>query len=109
MHPECGCLTKQMDLADQILSTEGMVRHARSSPSKTFIVATEIGLLHRMRKENPDKTFIPASEQAACHHMQRNTLEKLLHSLIALQYPVTVEPTLAKRALVPVERMLALS
>ena len=109
MHPECGCLTKQMDLADQILSTEGMVKYARSSPSKTFIVATENGLLYRMRKDNPDKIFIPASEQAACHHMQRNTIEKVLRSLVSLQYPVTVEPSLAKRALVPVERMLALS
>jgi len=106
MHPECGCLTKQMDLADQILSTEGMVRHVRSSPAKTFIIATENGILHRMRKENPDKTFLPASEHASCHHMQRNTLEKVFWSLVKLQYPITVDPVLAQRALVPIERML---
>ena len=109
MHPECGCLTKQMDLADQILSTEGMVKYVRSSPAKTFIIATETGILYRMRQQNPEKTFIPASEQAACHYMQRNTLEKVLRSLITLQYRVTVDPAIATRALVPIERMLAIS
>ena len=109
MHPECGCLTKQMDLADQILSTEGMVDYVRTSLAKTFIIATEIGILYRMRQQNPEKIFIPASEQAACHYMQRNTLEKVLRSLITLQYTVTVDPAIAQRALVPIERMLALS
>jgi len=109
MHPECGCLTKQMDLADQILSTEGMVSHVRRSPAQTFIIATETGILHRMRQENPGKTFLPASEHAACHYMQRNTLEKVFWSLVKLQYPITVDPAIAQRALVPIERMLALS
>lgn len=109
MHPECGCLTKQIDLADQILSTEGMVKYVRSSPAKTFIIATETGILYRMRQQNPEKTFIPASEQAACHYMQRNTLEKVLRSLITLQYQVSVDPAIAQRALVPIERMLAVS
>jgi quinolinate synthase len=86
-----------------------MVKHARQSPAKTFIVATENGILHRMRKDNPEKLFLPASEHATCHHMQRNTLDKLLWSLATLQHPITVEPALARRALVPIERMLALS
>ena len=109
MHPECGCLTKQMDLADRILSTEGMVKHVRSSPAQAFIIATENGILHRMRQENPQKTFLPASEHASCHHMQRNTLEKVFWSLVRLQHPITVDPRLAERALVPIERMLALA
>ncbi len=109
MHPECGCLTKQMDLADKILSTEGMVQHVRTSPAKTFIIATETGILSRMQKDNPEKTFLPASEQAACHHMQRNTLKKVLWSLATLQHRITVDPTLARRALVPIERMMAVS
>ena len=109
MHPECGCLTKQIDLADQILSTEGMVKYVRSSPAKTFIIATETGILYRMRQQNPEKTFIPASEQAACHYMQRNTLEKVLRSLITLQHRISVDPAIAQRALVPLERMLAIS
>ena len=109
MHPECGCLTKQMDLADRILSTDGMTQYVRQSPSQSFIVATENGILYRMRKENPGKTFIPASEHAGCHHMQRNTLEKVFRSLVRLEYQVTVDPEIAARALVPIERMLALT
>jgi len=109
MHPECGCLTKQMDLADQILSTEGMIKYVRTSPAKTFIIATENGILYRMRQENPEKTFLPASERAGCHYMQRNTLDKVFRSLLTLQYRITVDPAIAKRALVPIERMLALS
>jgi len=108
MHPECGCLTKQMDLADQILSTEGMIRYARESSAKTFIIATENGILYRMRKDNPDKLFLPASEYAGCHYMQRNTLEKVFQSLLHLQHRVTVDPALTQRALIPIERMLAL-
>jgi len=109
MHPECGCLTKQMDLADQILSTEGMVRYAAESPAKTFIIATENGILHRLRQQNPTKTFLAASEHASCHHMQRNTLDKVFWSLARLEHKISVEPKLAARALKPIERMLALS
>ena len=109
MHPECGCLTKQMDLADKILSTDGMMRYVKESPAPAFIVATENGILHRMRKENPAKTFLPASEHATCHHMQRNTIEKVLRSLITGQYPVTVDPELARAALLPLRRMLEIT
>jgi len=109
MHPECGCLTKQMDLADQILSTEGMVQYVSRSPAKEFIIATETGLLHRLRTLHPEKTFYPASEHAACHHMQRNTLEKAFMSLVKMQYVVTVEPRIAERAVKPIKRMLELT
>ena len=109
MHPECGCLTKQMDLADKILSTDGMMRYVKESPAESFIVATENGILHRMRKENPEKTFYPASEHASCHHMQRNTLEKVLRSLVTLDHRVTVEPQIARKALVPLRRMLEIT
>jgi quinolinate synthase len=108
MHPECGCTTKQMHLADAILSTEGMAQHVARSPAKAFIIATETGLLNRLRTRHPDKTFYPASEHAACHHMQRNTLEKAFMSLIRMQHVVRVDPAIAKRALVPIERMLAI-
>lgn len=106
MHPECGCLTKQMDLADQILSTEGMVRYVERSKASEFIIATETGLLHRLKALHPGKRFYPASEHATCHHMQRNTLEKVFWSLLKLQYVVTVDPEMAKRAVKPIERML---
>jgi len=108
MHPECGCLTKQMDLADQVLSTEGMVRYVERSPTNEFIIATETGLLHRLRQLHPEKRFYPASEHAACHHMQRNTLGKAFMSLVKMQYVVTVEPKIAERAIQPIERMLAI-
>lgn len=108
MHPECGCLTKSMHLADRILSTEGMIRYARESSAREFIVATETGVLHRMRKDNPEKKFYPASEHAVCNYMKMNTLEKVVESLENLQYEVKVPADLARRALLPIERMLAI-
>ena len=109
MHPECGCLTKQMDLADSVLSTEGIVRHVERSTAQEFIIATETGMLNRLRREFPDKKFYPASEHATCHHMQRNTLEKVFMSLVRMQYKVSVDPKVAARAVQPIERMLAIS
>ncbi len=106
MHPECGCTTKQMHLADQVLSTEGMVQHVSRSPAKEFIIATETGLLNRLTTQYPDKRFYAASEHATCHHMQRNTLEKVFMSLVTMQHVVTVDPELAARAVRPIERML---
>jgi quinolinate synthase len=106
MHPECGCTTKQMHLADRVLSTEGMVQHVNRSPASEFIIATENGLLNRLRTLHPEKRFYPASEHAGCHHMQRNTLEKVLRSLVTMQHVVTVDPALAQRAVKPIERML---
>jgi len=109
MHPECGCLTKSMHLADRVLSTEGMTRYVKGSPAKEFIVATETGILHRMRKENPEKRFIPASEFAVCNYMKMNTLEKVVESLENLQYEVKVPKELADRARLPIERMISIT
>lgn len=108
MHPECGCLTKSMHLADRILSTEGMVKYVRQSQAGEFIIATETGILHRMRKDNPEKLFIPASPQAVCSYMKMNTLEKIVHSLENLEYEVKVPKHLADRARLPIERMVAI-
>ncbi len=108
MHPECGCLTKSMHLADRIMSTEGMVRYVKESPAQEFIVATETGILHRMRKDNPEKLFIPASSQAVCSYMKMNTMEKIVHSLENMQYEVKVPEELAQRAHRCIERMLAI-
>ena len=109
MHPECGCLTKSIQFADQVLSTEGMIRYAKESPAEEFIVATETGVLYRMRKDNPSKRFYPASEQAHCNYMKMNTLEKVVESLENLQYEVRVPKEIAERALQPIERMIAIS
>ncbi len=109
MHPECGCLTKSMHLADKILSTEGMIRYARESQAKEFIVATELGILHRMRQDNPEKNFIPASPHAVCQYMKMNTMEKLAQCLEHMRYEVRVPEEISKRANLCIERMLELS
>ncbi|OGX03396.1 MAG: quinolinate synthase [Omnitrophica bacterium RIFCSPLOWO2_12_FULL_50_11] len=109
MHPECGCLTKSMDYADQILSTEGMVTYVRTSPAREFIVATETGILHRMRQQNPTKCFIPAADEATCHYMKQNTLEKIVLSLERMQYEIKIPDSIRKRALRPIERMLEMT
>ena len=106
MHPECGCLTRSMHLADKILSTEGMVQYVRESQAKEFIIATETGILHRMRQQKPDKIFIPASAQATCSYMKMNTLEKMVESLEKLQHEVKVPEDLARRAYLPIQRMI---
>ncbi len=109
MHPECGCLTKSMHLADKILSTEGMVRYVGESKAKKFIIATETGILHRMQQDHPEKVFIPASPQSVCGYMKMNTLEKIVDSLENLRYEVKVPKELADRARLPIERMVSIS
>ena len=109
MHPECGCLTKSMQYADQILSTEGMVQYVRKSRAPEFIVATETGVIHKMQKENRDKRFIPATDKAVCNYMKLNMLEKIVLSLERMQYEVRVLDEVRERALLPIERMLKVS
>jgi quinolinate synthase len=117
VHPECGCTTQVMEYvaagdvaADEtyFLSTEGMMRHARGSDKDTMIVATETGILHRMELENPDKRFIPANSAAVCRFMKMITLPKLRDALRELKPEVRVDPELARRARVPIERMIAI-
>ncbi|MBI4362888.1 MAG: quinolinate synthase NadA [Euryarchaeota archaeon] len=109
MHPECGCMTSCMGLADAVLSTEGMVRYVRDSPETEFIIGTETGILHKMRKENPGKMLYPAAAEAVCPHMKVNSLEKVLWSLEDLQPRVTVDPETARRARKAIDRMLELA
>ncbi|MBI2899363.1 MAG: quinolinate synthase NadA [Planctomycetes bacterium] len=109
MHPECGCLTSCMPLADKVLSTEGIIKHCRDSKAPEFIVGTEVGILHRLHRENPQKAFYPASEEAFCEFMKLNTLEKLLWSLQDLEHKVVVPEEIAKRARRAIERMLEIS
>ncbi len=109
MHPECGCTTSLMSLADRVLSTEGMVKYVNESPSKEFIIATETGILHKMIKQNPEKKFYAANENAICGHMKRNTLDKVLWSLQDLIYEVKVPEETASKARMAIERMLQLA
>lgn len=118
IHPECGCVTACMhyvavkeipEKKTHILSTGGMVNRARKSKAKEFIVATETGLLHRLKKENPAKKFIPLRSDMVCKFMKMTTLEKLLNSLKNLKHRVTVPKNIAERARIPIERMLKIN
>lgn len=106
MHPECGCLTACMKIADRILSTDGILKRAKESNAKEFIIATETGILHRLKKENPEKIFYPAAQEATCEFMKKNTLEKVLWSLEDLVYEVKVPEEIALKARVALERMM---
>jgi quinolinate synthase len=103
-HPECRPETST--LADYVLSTGGMLRLVSSINQKEIIVATEIGLIYRLRKENPDKTFIAASDQAVCPRMKLITLDKILDSLETLSPIVKVPDSVRVRAKKAVDRML---
>jgi quinolinate synthase len=118
VHPECSCTSSVMyDIASgdygsrqvQVLSTEGMMNHAKNSSSKQFVVATETGILYRMKKLNPEKQFIPMSENAVCKYMKMITLDKVLASLKEEKYHVKVPKNIATRAQVAIERMLAIN
>jgi quinolinate synthase len=117
IHPECGCSTsviEAMSAGDiaregvQILSTEGMIKRPKESPANQFIVATEVGILHRLRRENPGKEFFAANERASCAYMKVTTLPKVLRSLEEMQYPITVPKEIADRARGAIERMIAI-
>ena len=118
IHPECSCTTPMMhDVASgryknhqvQILSTEGMMNHVSKSDSQQFVVATETGILYRMRQQNPEKTFIPASESAECEYMKMITLDKVYRSLYDEKYEVKVAKKIADKARLAIERMLSIS
>jgi quinolinate synthase len=117
IHPECGCTTQVMEYVasgdvdperTHMLSTSGMLDFARDSGADTFIVATETGMLHPLAKENPGKQFVPANRAAACRYMKMITLPKLHDALRDLKPEVRVDPELAARARVPIDRMVAI-
>ncbi len=137
IHPECGCTTSMVyyfgngngnshnngnsmctinntsnsdnSTPVKFLSTEGMMRYAKQSSARRFIVATEVGILYRMQRENPDKEFIPISSDAVCKYMKMITLEKVYRSLRDMVYEVKVPEHIASRARKAIERMLAIN
>jgi quinolinate synthase len=112
VHPECGCASQCMAFGNDrthILSTEGMINFAKTSPKKRFLVATETGILHRLNKEAPDKRFEAVSERAICKYMKMITLEKLHASLRDWKHVVTVPPETAERARGAIDRMVAIT
>ena len=117
VHPECGCATSvveaisagDVDANDaHVLSTEGMINRPGASPANEFIVATEVGILHRLRRAYPDKTFYAANERASCAYMKVTTLPKVLASLHHMQHRITVPDDIAGRARLAIERMVAI-
>lgn len=117
IHPECGCATSVVEAISagdvdpegaHILSTEGMIKRPGESEAKSFIVATEVGILHRLEKAYPNKKFYAANERASCAYMKVTTLPKVLAALEHLQHRITVPEDIAKRATLAIERMVSI-
>jgi quinolinate synthase len=117
IHPECGCTTTALWLLSEgalpaertkVLSTGGMVAEAARAPARRFLVATETGILHQLRRAAPDKVFEPLDADAVCRYMKMITPEKLLRSLREGVYEITVPEDVAARARRAVERMVAI-
>jgi quinolinate synthase len=109
VHPECGCASQCMAFGNKnthILGTESMIRFAKQSPKERFLIATETGILHRLRKDVPGKTFEAVSEKAICKYMKMITLEKLRDSLRDWKFEVDVEPEIAAKARLAIQRMV---
>jgi len=111
-HPECE--EPILQRANFIGSTSMLLKHVQSSPSKKFIVATESGILHQMRKLAPDKELIPAPPESSCAcndcpYMKLNTMEKLYLCMKNRAPEITLDPVIIQKALVPIQRMLEMS
>jgi quinolinate synthase len=103
-HPECTEPVKE--LSEQILSTSQMLRFVQKSTAKTFIVATEIGMIHALKKQKPQAEFVAASDRAICPNMKRISLDKVVASLHDMQYKVTVADHIRKKAKTAIDRMV---
>jgi quinolinate synthase len=117
IHPECGCASPVVEAVSagaidardvHILSTEGMIKRPAQSPASEFIVATELGILHRLRRDNPGKTFFAANDRAQCAYMKVTTLPKVRRSLETMTHEITVPDGVARRARRAIERMVAI-
>ena len=118
IHPECGCSTSTMYECSngtfngkpvKVLSTGGMLKHAESSKSNEFIIATETGILHTLKKHNPDKEFYAANDDAVCKFMKMINLSNVLQSLQQEQFEVKVPELIAGKAKNAIDRMLEIS
>lgn len=117
IHPECGCATSVVEAVSagdvdprgvHILSTEGMMKRPGESAAEAFIVATEVGILHRLQRAYPAKQFYAANERASCAYMKVTTLPKVRDALRDLQHRITVPVDIADRARLAIERMVAI-
>jgi quinolinate synthase len=103
-HPECSEPVKA--LSDELLSTSQMLKRVAEDPTKRYIVATEMGIIHSLKKQNPDVEFIPASNRAICPNMKKITLDKVVASLEEMQYEITVPEAISTRAKKALDRMV---
>ncbi len=106
-HPECGCSTQALGSVDRILSTDGMIRFAEETHAPEVLVATEVGILHRMRRLNPTTRFTPLDERTICPYMKETDLTDVRDALLHRQYVIDVPPATAARARQALERMVA--
>jgi quinolinate synthase len=104
-HPECSEPVKE--LADQLLSTGQMLNFASQSSAKHFIVATETGIIHALKKQNREAEFIPASERAVCPNMKKITLDKIIGALEEMRYKIEVPNEISVKARKALDRMVA--
>jgi quinolinate synthase len=106
-HPECGCATQAMEHVDRVLSTDGMVRYAEETRASEVLVATEVGILHRMARLNRTTQFTPLDADAICPYMKEISLEDVRDSLALDRYRIEVPTEIAVKARVALERMVA--
>jgi quinolinate synthase len=106
-HPECGCASQVLPHVDQVLSTDGMVRFAEETRAPEVLVATEVGILHRMRRLNPTTRFTALSEGAICPYMKQIDLADIRDSLAFQQFVIDVPSETAQRARLALDRMIA--
>ncbi|MDI6786572.1 MAG: quinolinate synthase NadA [bacterium] len=105
-HPEC--IKEVLDIADCVLSTNGMIDYVKQSSSSEFIIGTDTGIIHRLKKENPKKNFYPASSLAECKSMKLTNLEKVLFSLEEMKYEINIPEDIRLKAKEPIDKMLSL-
>jgi quinolinate synthase len=106
VHPEN--TPEVIEVADRVESTGGMLKYMKDSDNKSFIVGTEVGIIHRLKKESPDKEFIPAFAKAICPNMKLITLEKVLWALEGEETKIEVPEDIAVKAKSAIDRMIAL-
>lgn len=107
VHPECR--PEVCNLADYIGSTRGIIEFASNNPAKEYIIGTELGIFHPLKKNNPEKDFFPASEKMICKDMKLITLEKVLHSLKKLEPRIIVPENIRKKSLKALNRMIEIT
>jgi len=106
VHPEC--TPDVINISDKVASTGGMLKYIKNSKKDKFIIGTEIGIIHRLKKENPDKTFYPATNKAICPNMKLINLEKVLWSLEEEIYEINISEEIIQKARSAIDRMIAI-